>query len=136
MSRPIKDEILKILRSNNVHLTADQIYLKLKDIFPRLSLASVYRNLESLCRSGDAGKISIEGQAARYESWKGDHYHIHCTNCGRIEDVAIDNALLKELSKISVLHGYRTTSLKIDFFGICDTCNKEKDLEHSETITN
>lgn len=127
MSSPIKVEILKILRLQNVHLTADQIYLKLKDVFPRLSLASVYRNLESLCREGDAGKISIDGKAARYEAWKGDHYHIHCTKCGRIEDVAIDSALLKELSKISVLHGYRTTSLKIDFFGICDTCNKENE---------
>lgn len=127
MSSQIKHEILKILRASNVHLTADQIYLKLKDRFPRLSLASIYRNLESLCRTGDAGKISIEGQAARYEAWKGDHYHIHCTKCGRIEDVAIDSALLKELNKISALHGYRTTHLKIDFFGICDTCSKENE---------
>jgi len=134
MSSHIKSEILKMLRSSNVHLTADQIYLKLKDIFPRVSLASIYRNLESLCRSKDAGKISVEGKAARYESWKGDHYHIHCRECGRIEDVALDNSLLKELSKISMLHGYRSTSLKIDFFGVCDTCSKDNENSNNKVL--
>jgi len=125
---PIKVEILKILRFENIHLTADAIYIKLKGLIPRVSLASVYRNLELLCESGDARKITIEGNAARYESWKGDHFHIHCTVCGRIEDVALDNSIVKELNKIGRLYGYRSASLKIDFFGVCDTCNKKKDL--------
>ena len=127
MSSQIKHEILNILRSDNVHLTADQIYLKLKDKFPRVSLASIYRNLESLCRSGDARKVSVDGKAARYESWKGDHFHLYCTECGSIEDIALDNSIVKELNKIGMLHGYRSTFVKVDFFGVCDTCNKEKE---------
>ena len=59
--------ILDIVMNSNAHLTAEQIFLQLKQTAPKIVLSTVYNNLNTLCEQGMLRKISIEGSPDRYD---------------------------------------------------------------------
>lgn len=93
------------------HPTADEIYEKLKKDFPRLSLGTVYRNLNLFVRNGDIRRILIPGEGDRFDFRLDAHQHLHCSRCGRVYDVnaTVDIKLLEDEVQLDsytlVLHG-------------------------------
>ena len=61
------NSILKIINASEEHLTAEQIFLILKQIHPSVVLATVYNNLNNLYQQGQIRKISLEGCPDRYD---------------------------------------------------------------------
>ena len=59
--------IQQIVESSGCHMTADQIFIQLRQIYPTVALATVYNNLGKLCQSGLLRKISAEGMPDRYD---------------------------------------------------------------------
>ena len=77
--------ILDIVMNSNAHLTAEQIFLQLKQTAPKIVLSTVYNNLNTLCEQGMLRKISIEGSPDRYDK-NTKHDHLVCKQCGALSD--------------------------------------------------
>ena len=82
-----RDLILKALRENVVHPTADFIYTVLKEKEPNLSLATVYRNLNLLANEGIIRKIEGLDGVAHFDHNTHNHYHFICSKCNKVYDV-------------------------------------------------
>jgi Fur family ferric uptake transcriptional regulator len=118
--RVILEEIQKL----NTHPTADEVYEMVRKRLPRISLGTVYRNLEILSTHGLVQKIGPVSSQMRLNGNTKVHYHIRCIHCDRVEDAPIElvdniESAIREVSDYSII-GHR-----VEFFGICPVCRKE-----------
>jgi Fe2+ or Zn2+ uptake regulation protein len=117
--------ILEEIRKENNHPAADEIYERVRKRLPRISLGTVYRNLDVLCELGEIQKLELSGSVKRYDGVPQKHYHIRCVCCGRVDDAPI--APLNELENDL----YNTTVFEIighnlEFTGLCPECAQER----------
>ncbi len=120
-----RDMIMDLLRSTDIHPTADWLYNQLKRKFPSLSLGTVYRNLSILTEQGFVQKIASGNTFNRFEANASPHYHLICEKCGKVEDFEMN--IYQELNdKANRLTGFNVERHRIEFFGICPACRKKK----------
>ncbi|MBA4358220.1 MAG: transcriptional repressor, partial [Desulfovibrio sp.] len=82
--------ILEELRGLKSHPTAGELCQLVRKKLPRVSLGTVYRNLEILSRSGVIQKIDVAGVEMRFDGDISNHYHLRCVGCGRVFDVEME----------------------------------------------
>ena len=113
--------ILEELRSVTTHPTADEIYGMVRRKLPRISLGTVYRNLEKLSDEGVILKLEHAGKQRRYDGDTSEHHHIRCVRCGKVDDLMIspEVALGKDIENIN---GYELIDYKVEFSGVCPGC--------------
>ena len=116
--------ILEVLRQTNFHPSADEIYMMVRERLPRISLGTVYRNLEVLFESGFIQKLELGGTIKRFDWNPEKHYHIRCLRCGRVDDAPIApfNKLENELYDVTV---YTIIGHRLEFEGLCPSCTKK-----------
>lgn len=113
--------ILEELRKVTSHPTAEQLHQMVRQRLPGISIATVYRNLETLTDEGEIMKLDVAGTRRRFDGNSVNHYHIRCTRCGRVDDVHMD--LVASLEQAAArLSGYRIQSHNVEFTGICPEC--------------
>jgi Fur family ferric uptake transcriptional regulator len=112
--------ILEELRKVDCHPTADELYLMVRSRLPRVSLGTVYRNLDVLFRNGEIQKLDAGGQH-RFDGDVRNHYHVRCQGCGRIDDV-FGEALEALAMPRSSAHDYEITGYRLEFDGLCPAC--------------
>jgi len=116
--------ILEELRKVTSHPTADAIYEMVRKRIPRISLGTVYRNLEVLSRQGEIQKLNIDSERVRFDGNPSEHCHIRCVVCGRVDDFPVEPTVsLKELNSEC---GYEILGNKLEFYGKCPECRKTK----------
>ena len=113
--------ILEELRKVDTHPSADEVYEMVRKRLPRISLGTVYRNLEILSERGEIQKLELSGTLKRFDGVAENHYHIRCVDCGRVVDAPVDcdieiNNQLKDSTN------YRIIGHKLEFLGICPAC--------------
>ncbi len=69
------------------HPTANEIFLAVKDKQPRINLATIYNNLETLVECNAVSKLSYGDGSARYDIRTDHHYHTRCLQCGKLWDL-------------------------------------------------
>ena len=114
--------ILEIINSSKMHLTAEQIYLALKEKNEKAVLATVYNNLSYLHRQGLIRKVSVEGCPDRYDNIT-RHDHLVCRKCGKLSDIMLEDLTEKLQRQIEI--PMLSYDLKINY--ICDECLKKND---------
>jgi Fe2+ or Zn2+ uptake regulation protein len=115
--------ILQELQSRRDHPSADMIYDAVREVLPRISLGTVYRNLELLHNMGLIEKIDAGSGQARYDGDVCCHCHTVCTVCGAIGDVPEDAILSFEYDARKV--GLREiTGHIVQFTGTCSKCGE------------
>ena len=118
--------ILDFLGKLKGHPTADEIYNKVKKRLPKISLGTVYRNLEFLCTQGLVTTVDTGGSQRRYECVGEMHYHVRCIDCGFVEDLEFALELLIE-DLISKNCDFEITGHRLEFIGYCPKCGKQRD---------
>jgi Fe2+ or Zn2+ uptake regulation protein len=118
-----REMILRELKKSKKHLTADELYERVKKFMPRISLATVYRNLEILSDLGMIRKLEISGRQKRFDSELEDHDHIYCVQCHRIENLDIGQNQV-ELAAVDT-KGYVITGRRLEVTGVCPRCQKK-----------
>ena len=113
--------ILEELRRVHSHPTADQVYELVRSKLPRISLGTVYRNLDVLVRTGQALRIGGESAQMRFDGRTHPHCHVRCTRCGRVDDIEADPAAGVE-EAVRGKTDYRLTGHAIEFYGLCPAC--------------
>ena len=123
--------ILEEIQKVNTHPTADEVYETVRKRLPRISLGTVYRNLEVLSACGLIQRIGPLSSQMRFDGITKNHYHLRCIYCGSIEDAPIDATenlenTVREKSDYSIL-GH-----KLEFIGICPKCKKKGNPIHKK----
>ncbi len=121
-----REIILKELQDSHQHLSADELYERVKKIMPRISLATVYRNLETLSEAGIIGKLEISGRQKRFDSDIHPHDHIYCLQCHRVDNIDFDRNLVNP-AEVASDKGYRITGYRVEFKGICSACRRNQE---------
>ena len=109
--------ILEIINNSTEHLTAEQMYLRLREKNEKVVLATVYNNLASLCEQNLIRKVCVEGYPDRYDKTV-RHDHLVCKECGKLSDITLEDLAEKLQKQIGVpMISY---DLKINY--ICAEC--------------
>ena len=123
--------ILQTVKKHCDHPSAEQIYMEVRAVSPKISRGTVYRNLNLLSETGGIRHLEMP-DADRFD-WREDrHYHLCCTGCGRVIDVPIgyledlDQALAEQTGYLMVYH--HTT-----FEGLCPACREREEQENQIT---
>lgn len=105
------------------HPTAEEVYLAVKRKLPKLSLATVYKNLETLVECGAASKLTYGDGAARYDIRTDHHYHTRCLECGKVSDLdaASGTELLQQIKPRS---GFTVKDYRLELLGYCRSCRQ------------
>ena len=117
--------ILEELKKARSHPTANEIYETVRSRLPRISLGTVYRNLEILSREGIIRKLELGGDQKRFDSELGGHYHARCIKCGSLDDISprpipdIEDAFRN-------VCGYQITGHQLVLTGLCPNCMRTK----------
>ena len=119
-----REVILDELGKCKSHPTADSLYERVKKRLPRISLATVYRNLEILSEAGLIKKLEISGRQKRFDWDLEQHDHIFCVQCHRVDNIEIER---KQKLSLPPEHdrGYQIAGCRIEFFGVCPRCQKK-----------
>jgi len=119
-----REVILDELGKSNSHPTADSLYDKVKKRLPRISLATVYRNLEILSEAGMIKKLEISGRQKRFDWDLEQHDHIFCVQCRRVDNIELEREQKLSLPSEYDL-GYQIAGCRVEFFGVCPKCQKK-----------
>ena len=118
-----RDALLALLRGTKCHPDALWLYQELQKQFPRISLATVYRNLKLLSETGEIIKLDIGDGMEHYDGMAQNHYHFICEQCRRIYDVPFPPVTELELSAAKELDAdIKYHSLV--FYGTCKSCKE------------
>jgi len=120
--------ILEILRSTDIHPTADWIYAKAREIIPDISLGTVYRNLGILKAQGEIAELNYGSTYSRYDGNPHPHYHHVCLECGRIADLPMP--VRQDLEEEARAKGCGSVLYhRLEFYGLCPQCQRKREKE-------
>lgn len=114
-----RERIYQTVCASGDHPTAELVYRRLRPELPRLSIGTVYRNLQQMAREGRLRELA--GPVTRYDAWLNPHTHFCCTACGDVRDlpcVPYDAALDAAVSA----QGYLAAGHALMFTGLCPGC--------------
>lgn len=122
---PQRQVILEELEKSQCHPTADELYERVRRRLPRISLGTVYRNLEILANHSMIQKIDLGGNQRRFDSNPEFHYHIRCMQCGTLADVFLRSpSLINEM--LTQPNGFDIYGVRLEFLGLCPNCKSTK----------
>lgn len=109
------------------HPTADEVYQSMKDEYPSISRATVYRNLNKMSDNGQALKVRVSSGADHFDDTLRPHYHVVCAKCGRVDDVEVDlpSSVTESLDKATAPN-FTITGYELLFCGLCSACAQER----------
>jgi len=121
-----------IIENEGQHLTAEEIYDKVKRDCPEIGLATVYRTILLLEELGVISRLDLNDGCSRYEILHSNenhrHHHLICNNCHKVSEVQDD--LLEDLEiSIEKQYLFKILDHSVKFYGICDECQKKNSDE-------
>lgn len=119
---PQRVEAYRIIQESKSHLSAEEIFIRIKNRLPAVSLATVYNILEILKGKGMIGKIRIQFDKSCYELRTDIHHHFLCRKCKTIFDIDSLRCSALETKKAD---GHSIESLQGYFYGICKNCQNK-----------
>ena len=123
---PQRQEMILILKNSQEHVTADEIYKKLVKQFPSVSIATVYNNLKLFVNIGFVKELQFGEGLSKFEWLEKDHYHIICSDCGKIEDFYYPE--LKEVESFAKdLTKFNIKKHHLLFYGLCKSCSEQQE---------
>lgn len=122
--------ILEVLQERpGEHLTAEEIYDCVKNCYPDIGLATVYRTIQMLSELHLIDKLNLDEGYARYEIGNIEqeeqqvhhHHHLICIKCGKV--LAFEDDLLETLEeRIQELMNFQVINHEVKLFGYCKDC--------------
>ncbi len=125
--------ILEELQKLTSHPTAAGLYKIVCKRLPKISLGTVYRNLELLAQNNIIQKLDIRGSEARFDGNPERHHHVRCVHCGRVDDLHdIPTDLMEHRLKES--NGWKILGYRLEFIGICPECKGTHETKDQKSL--
>lgn len=127
--------VLQVLAEHgDEHMTAEDIFELVKEDYPEIGLATIYRSVQLLLDMQLVDRIMLDDGCVRYEigdfldeqeGHRHHHHHLICTECGSVS--AFRDDLLEDLEAyIEKETGFQVTDHELKFYGVCKKCREEK----------
>ncbi len=116
-----RQKIIEMLQQEDAPVDAQFLIDKMQ--IYEIDRVTVFRILKILAEKGILRKLDFGEGKARYEIHTGEHHHLICTGCGKIQ--AIERCNIDEL-KTEILNQkkFTVTSHSTEFFGLCQECQE------------
>ncbi|WP_292656684.1 Fur family transcriptional regulator [Nitratifractor sp.] len=108
------------------HANVDEIYEKVRESHPTLSLATVYKNIITMVEEGVLVEVPIVGKKSKYELKKEEHLHLVCTECGSVVDCQLDEDLAHDTRKVADSSSFALRERQLNLYGLCSKCQVSK----------
>jgi len=118
---PQRLAVYEILLKRDDHPTVEEIYEEVKEIYPFVSLATVYRTVETLESLGFIKKVAYWGNSVRYDANVMEHDHLVCVMCGSITDLKMN--LSYDVPEN--VDGFKVLSHSLYIYGVCPSCQRK-----------
>lgn len=117
--------VLEAVQAACTHLSADQVWARVRERMPRISRGTVYRNLQKLVRRGALAAVRLSGRVVRYDASVEPHDHFVCQECGIIQDLpgVEGGGDVPELRK----RGHVVFQRLVAWYGLCAACLRERE---------
>lgn len=113
--------ILNLLKTQKRSLSAQDIFLEMRNSDRPLGLATVYRSLDTLKREGVIQARTLANGESLYSCLLEDQHHLTCVECGK--SFPINECPVHDLEvKLQKSHKFRIFYHTLEFFGLCDRC--------------
>lgn len=119
---PQRIAVYRALLESEEHPSPEMLYNVVRQNMPSLSLATIYKTLETLQALGLVHEVSVISDTRRYDANMDHHHHLVCTICGGVSDYyspELDALLLPKNVK-----GFTPRSMNVSINGICADCNR------------
>lgn len=113
--------VFEAVRETKSHPTAERVYEAVRRAMPRISLGTVYRNLQVLVEEGKL-KSFVRGGRIRYDADLDPHDHFSCERCGLLLDIPRAESLPGE-RKLKA-QGYSVSGRTLEYHGLCRRCRR------------
>ena len=120
-------KIYGIVSQSRNHMTAEQVFDALRQIYPKVVLATVYNNLNKLWDEGMIRKVSVEGAPDRYDRIE-RHDHLVCQKCGKLSDITLTD--LTQQLQLQV--GIPILAYDLKLLYICEDCQQKTAKEQDK----
>jgi Fur family transcriptional regulator, peroxide stress response regulator len=111
-----REVVFQILLQKRDHSTAYDVFARVKEEMPTISLATVYNCLETLVQCDLIKQVNFEREPTRYCPNLSEHAHFHDADTGKVVDVDVDHRLLDQLKSI-LPEDFEVNSVEINFRG-------------------
>lgn len=116
-----QERVLSLLNTLDYAISAQDIYMELRQRNQTTGLATVYRALEALKLEGAVQVRTLSNGESLYDSVHRDQHHLTCLNCGT--SIPIDECPVQELeNQLQQSHQFKVFYHSLEFFGLCDQC--------------
>ncbi len=116
--------ILNFLQATREHPTAAMVFHRVRGQWPRLSLGTVYRNLNILTDQGQIQRLGGEGRLSRYDACLQAHGHFTCLRCGAVHDIFLGREDVQRLTR-DWPGRHLARDLRLEYRGTCARCRTE-----------
>ncbi len=113
--------VLNAVVEAHEHLTAGEIFERVRRKDPKIAYGTVYRTLHLLAQHGQIQELTFADSASRYDARVERHDHVYCTTCGEMIDVEVPEALIAR-HVASERSGFVISNHHTVFAGICPAC--------------
>ena len=139
---PQRLAVIRALLSSENHPSADEICAAVRRRHPHVSAATVHRILEQFCEVGEARKVTLLHDVARYDGNVERHHHVVCVRCRRVQDIEIPE-VDKLLEGTPSLGQFALLRCSLEIDALCSRCQvtgKQIHAQHApaaiETLEN
>ena len=123
---PQRLSIFRMLRNTTSHPNAEVIYKSLHDEYPTMSLATVYKTLDTLVKHDLIQQLNVGEDSYRYDADTHSHPHIKCTSCSKVIDMYDVKSVLQLREEVTKLTQFDLSHEQLYFYGICPDCKGKK----------
>ncbi|MEM8717748.1 MAG: Fur family transcriptional regulator [Cyanobacteria bacterium P01_G01_bin.39] len=114
--------IMTLLQSLQRSISAQDLYIELRNREQNMGLATVYRSLEALKLQGEVQVRTLANGESVYSSIKSDRHHLTCVQCGT--SIPIDECPVHDLEQqLEKSHTFKVYYHTLEFFGLCQRCH-------------
>ena len=114
--------VFRLVARSRVHPTAEDVFLGVRTEVPGISLATVYKSLETLVSCGLAKKLSPPDGSARFCGRTEPHHHARCLACGGVSDVAGELGDSEIAALQLQTNGFHLVGYELELTGFCSDC--------------
>jgi len=118
---PQRLAVIEALLASENHPSTDEICAAVRRNHPHVSLATVHRILNEFCEVGEARKVTLLHDAARYDGNVEPHHHVVCVRCKRVNDIDIPD-IDKLLEGTASLGQFALLRCSLEIEALCSRC--------------
>ena len=120
-----QQKVIDVLDEIKRAISAQELYIELRNRKQNMGLATVYRSLEALKLQGELQVRLLANGESVYSLTHSDRHHLTCVNCN--ESIAIDQCPVHQLEKqLENSHNFKVYYHTLEFFGLCSRCQLQE----------